>query len=60
MSNEFSREDRDLLIRMDVKLDSLNTGFTNHLKHHFRYTIMAWIVALGAISSLVLIIIRSS
>ncbi|KKK70231.1 hypothetical protein LCGC14_2926060 [marine sediment metagenome] len=49
--------DHDLLIRIDVKLDSLYAGFTNHLKHHFRYNIMAWTVTLGAIISLILIVV---
>ena len=50
--------DHDLLITINVKLDNLNTCFTNHLKHHFRYGFLAWTVAFGAIVSLILIIVR--
>ena len=51
--------DHDLLIQIDTKLSALQTGFSNHLAHHFRYNILAYTVSIGAIVSLILIIVRS-
>lgn len=51
--------DHDLLIKMDVKLDTLKTSFCNHLQDHKKYMIMAWTISIGAIVSLILIIIKS-
>lgn len=59
MNSEFSREDRDLLVRIDERTKTFEQQMDNHLKHHFRYNILAWSVALGAIVSLILIIVRS-
>jgi len=50
--------DHDLLIRIDERTKNFETQMTNHLRHHFRYNILAWTVALGAIVSLILIIMR--
>lgn len=52
------QSDHDLLIRLDEKLDGLTTQFTNHLKHHFRYNILAWTIALGAIVTLAVALIK--
>lgn len=53
-----NQTDHDLLICIDVKLKELREDFKNHLSHHFRYNVMAWSVALGAIVSLVLVIVK--
>lgn len=55
---EQEQSDHDLLIRVDEKLDGLITQFSNHLKHHFRYNILAWTVALGAIVTLTVALIK--
>jgi len=59
------QSDHDLLVRIDERtkafehrLDSYDVKMDNHLKHHFRYNILAWTVALGAIVSLILVTIR--
>jgi len=46
------QSDHDLLICIDVKLKTLTKHFENHLSHHFRYNILAWTIALGAIVTL--------
>jgi hypothetical protein len=52
MNEQDKQSDHDLLIRVDEKLDGLIGQFSNHLKHHFRYNILAWTIALGAIVTL--------
>jgi len=54
------REQEELLIRIDERtkyqeelLIRFEQIMTNHLRHHFRYNILAWSVALGAIISLI-------
>ena len=57
--------DHDLLMRIDVKLEEVKSDqkelkgdFKNHLSHHFKYNIMAWSAAIGAIISLILLLCR--
>ena len=50
---------RDLLVRIDERTKNLERQMSNHLVHHFRYNFLAWTVALGAVVSLILIIVRS-
>jgi len=50
--------DHDRLICIDVKVTELKKQFSNHLSHHFRYSIMAWGVALSAIVGLIVIVIK--
>jgi len=50
--------DHDLLIRIDERTKNFETQMMNHLKHHFRYNVLAWTVALGAIVSLLLIVLK--
>lgn len=52
--------DHDLLVRIDERQIAFGHQMDNHLKHHFRYNILAWTVSLGAIVSLILIIVRLS
>ena len=47
-----NRNDHDILICLEVKLKELKNDFENHLVHHFRYSIMAWGIALTAIVTL--------
>lgn len=58
MDGEFLREDRELLVRIDERLKRLEKWAYNHDTHHFRYNLLAWTVALGAIISLILVIVR--
>lgn len=51
-------EDHDILIRLEVILKELKIDFDNHLKHHFRYSVMAWGIALGAIVTLAIALIK--
>ncbi len=59
MGNEFSKEDRDLLIRIDERTKTFEKQMSNHLVHHFRYNLLAWTVTLGAVISLIFIIVRA-
>lgn len=52
------RNDHDILICLEVKLKELKIDFENHLIHHFRYSIMAWGVALGAIVTLAIALVK--
>lgn len=48
------QSDHDLLIVMNTKLDILEKQFSNHLKHHFLFTLSAWGVTLAALIGLIL------
>lgn len=48
----------DLLIEMNVILKELKKDFDNHLAHHFRYNILACGVALSAIVTLAIALIK--
>lgn len=50
--------DHDLIVRIDERTKNFEQQMSNHLVHHFRYNFLAWTVALGAIVSLILIIVR--
>jgi len=50
--------DHDILIELKVILEELKRDFDNHLQHHFRYTLLAWSVALGAIITLAIALIK--
>lgn len=50
--------DHDLLIEMNTILKELKTDFDNHLVHHYRYTLLASSVALGAIITLAIALIK--
>ncbi len=54
-----AQDDHDLLVRIDERQQTFAKQMENHLRHHFRYNILAWTVALGAIVSLILVIVRS-
>ena len=57
-SYETQRSDHDLLIRIDVRTEKIEKWCSNHDVHHFRYTILAWSVALGAIITLAIALIK--
>ena len=50
--------DHDILIRVETKQNALMKQFSNHLSHHFHYSIMAWGIALSAVVSLAIIVIK--
>ncbi len=59
------QSDHDLLICIDAKLKALKEQykefrehFENHLQHHFRYNLLAWTIALGAIVTLAVALIK--
>ena len=51
-------KDYDLLIRIDERLERIEKWCYNHDVHHFRYMILAWGVALGAIITLAIALIK--
>jgi len=50
--------DHDLLIRIDVRTEKIEKWCSNHDVHHFRYTMLAWGVALSAIVTLAIALIK--
>ena len=52
-------EERDeLLIRLDERTNRLDIWASNHDVHHFRYNILAWSIAAGAIVTLAIALIK--
>jgi len=47
------------LIRLDTDVKWIKKNLSNHLQSHLRYSIMAWTTAIGAIISLVIILIKT-
>ena len=50
-------KDHDILIEMNAKLDSLMLQFSNHLKHHFLFSLTALSMAGAAIVALIVALI---
>ena len=50
--------DHDLLIRIDERMEDMEKQFANHLQHHFKYSILAWTVTLGALVTMVIALLR--
>ena len=50
--------DHDLLVEVNTILKELKVDFDNHLVHHFRYNLLAWGVALSAIVTLAIALIK--
>jgi len=46
--------DHDLLTEINIKLEELKEQFSNHLKHHFLFTLAAWTITLTALVGLIL------
>ena len=57
-SYETQRSDHDLLVEVNTILKELKKDFDNHLIHHFRYSLLAWGVALSAIITLAIALIK--
>lgn len=53
-----TRSDHDLLVEVNTILKELKVDFDNHLVHHFRYNLLAWGVALSAIVTLAIALIK--
>jgi len=47
------RTDHDLLVCLNVKVDNLTEHFTNHLHHHFLYTIALFTAFLSMVGGVV-------
>ena len=55
--NIFSQEDRDLLIRLDEKVNLLMKNFDNHLAHHKRwFYIIGGALISSALSTLIAVV----
>lgn len=59
------KERNELLIRLDERTLDLDErskkqekAMGNHLEHHFKYSIMAWTITLGAIATTIVAITR--
>ena len=52
------KEQDELLIRLDERTMRMDKWCSNHDVHHFRYTILAWGVALTAIVTLAIALIK--
>lgn len=52
------KEQDELLIRLDERVGRIDKWCSNHDVHHFRYTILAWGVALSAIITLAIALIK--
>ena len=53
-----AKEQDELLIRLDERVGRIDKWCSNHDVHHFRYTMLAWSVALGAIVTLAIALIK--
>ena len=49
-----NKSDHDLLTELNVKVDRIESGFSNHLKHHWIITMVLLTSLLGLIGSLIL------
>lgn len=49
MNEGFSKEDRELLIRLDERVCSLTKHFANHIRHHWMLTIPLALALLGVV-----------
>ena len=54
------QSDHDLLLRIDERLENIETGFNNHLDHHFRYAFYAWTACVGLIITLIVLLLKLS
>jgi len=53
-----AKKQDELLIRLDERVGRIDKWCNNHDVHHFRYTMLAWSVALGAIVTLAIALIK--
>lgn len=59
MNENFSRDDRDLLIRLEVILKELKLDFDNHLTDHKKYMYFAYSTCVGLIITLIVLLIKT-
>lgn len=52
-----SETDHDLLLRIDERTKTLVIQLSNHLKHSFKYNLMAWGVCLTALTGIIILIV---
>ncbi|KKN73141.1 hypothetical protein LCGC14_0404500 [marine sediment metagenome] len=52
------KEQDELLIRLDERVERIDKWCNNHDVHHFRYTILACGIALSAIITLAIALIK--
>ena len=45
--------------RIEERLDNIERNQSNHLEHHFRYTMYAWTTAIGLIITLIIMILKN-
>jgi len=50
--------DHDLLMRIDERLENIETGFDNHLEHHFHYAFYTFTVCVGLIITLIVLLLK--
>lgn len=58
-TEKMSQSDHDLLLGLNVKVDNLVTHFTNHLRHHFLYTMALFTALLSIVGGLILNFLKS-
>lgn len=52
------KERNELLIRLDERTAYLEKSMSNHLKSHFRYSLLAWSTAMSAIITLLVMLLK--
>ncbi len=52
------KNDHDLIITIDVKLDELKNQFSNHLKHHWAITITLLSITLTSLISTLVMVLK--
>ena len=52
-------EDHDTLIRIETKMDNMETQFANHLKHHAAITYLLLAALLANAGAFILFLLRS-
>ncbi|MBU1213578.1 MAG: hypothetical protein KJ587_20275 [Alphaproteobacteria bacterium] len=58
MGNEFTKEDRELLIRVDERSERVEKWCYNHDAHHAKYMYLALSTTIGLAITLVILIIK--
>ena len=53
-----AKEQDELLIRLDERVERIDKWCSNHDVHHFRYNVMAWGIALGAIITMAIALVK--
>ena len=53
-----TKDEKELLIRVDERVENIEKWCTNHTEHHFKRELLAWTVTLGALVTLVIALLR--